>query len=94
MVNAFKEFKGFDSIEIAKTKITIQQIIKYFLHWALLILVHFMVFWYYPLKGNYSLYETPSCPADAPYGCRDFKNNTYLLLFYLFYCAYFLSSAL
>lgn len=53
-----------------------------------------MVFWYYPIKGNYSLYETPSCPENAPYGCKDFHNNGYLVVFYLFYCLYFYYSAL
>jgi hypothetical protein len=60
----------------------------------LLILVHIMVFWYFPIYGNISLYETAECPFDAPYGCRTFGENKALIVLYILYCIYFMYSAL
>ena len=73
MNKVFRKYKnGMDDIEIAQTKVTSQQLTKFFLHWLMLFGVHFMIFWYYPLKGNTSLYDTAICPEYHPYGCRDF----------------------
>jgi hypothetical protein len=80
-----------------KTKITTQQKCKFYLHWIILIFVHIFVFWYIPISGNLTLYETPECPpgeASQLYGCKSFHKNPYLRLFYFFFVMYLLLSAL
>jgi len=91
-----------DDLEVdeAKTKITTQQKTKFFLHWILLIAVHFFVFWWIPITGNYILYGSPFCDSreekkkDYPYGCRNFHDSTFLMIFYALCCFYFMLSSL
>jgi hypothetical protein len=45
----------------AKTKITVQQKTKFFLHWILLIVIHVFVFWWIPINGNVILYGKAFC---------------------------------
>lgn len=42
-----------------KTKVTNQQKCKYYLHWIVLIVVHIFVFWYIPISGNMTLFDSP-----------------------------------
>lgn len=63
------------------------------MHWLVLIGVHLVIFWYFPLNANYALYESPVCTKDAIYGCKSFSENIYLRIFYIIYCYYLLNSA-
>jgi hypothetical protein len=85
-------------IDESRTKITHQQKTKFFLHWALLIFVHCFVFWWIPVTGNYILYGSTFCDASQgskyPYGCRNFHDSTYLMIFYALCCLYFMLSSL
>jgi len=87
------------SFSESKTRITAQQKLKFILHWALIIVVHVMIFWYFPISGNKTLYkDQPYCePKDTqqyPYGCKNFHDNTSLVVFYFLFCCYFTLSAL
>lgn len=87
------------SFSESKTRITAQQKLKFILHWALIIVVHVMIFWYFPISGNKTLYKgQPYCePKETqqyPYGCKNFHDNTSLVVFYFLFCCYFTLSAL
>lgn len=78
-----------------KTKITTQQKCKFYLHWIMIIFVHLFVFWYIPITGNNTLYDSPECPEDTEqYGCKSFHKNIYLRLFYFFFIMYIMLSSL
>lgn len=53
-------------VELQKTKINFNQKLKFVLHWALMISVHFEIFWFIPIRGNRKLYHgKPYCdPVD------------------------------
>jgi hypothetical protein len=59
---------------VNRTKISVQQKIKFFMHMMLLLAVHLYVFWYIPITGNLALYGTPDCDIEKQkyYGCKDF----------------------
>jgi len=40
---------------LEKTIITLSIVSKFYLQWFLLILVHFLVFWFFPIHGNIKL---------------------------------------
>lgn len=75
-------------------EVTAQQKTKFFLHWIHLIVVHIYIFWYLPITSNLSLYGEPDCKAEQRYGCKEFRQNFSLQVFYLGYCVYFAISAL
>jgi hypothetical protein len=84
------------NIDESKTKITIQQKTKYILHWVILIAGHIYIFWYIPITGNMTLYESAKCNIDRRenFGCRDFHENTALRVLYVFICIYLILSSL
>ena len=64
-------------------------IIKLILHGALVIIVHFVVFWYFPLKGNYGINGKIVCEEMHNVSkCNNFEINTYLQGFYVLYLIY------
>lgn len=77
---------------------TQQQVFKWLAQWALLIFYHILCFWYFPLSSNIAIYGTPYCLTTSSqyskYGCFDFRQNGYLIIFYLIFCYYFMLSAL
>ena len=85
-----------DSIDEDKTKITIQQKTKYILHWVILIGGHLYVFWYIPITGNITLYESAECNYDRieNFGCRNFHENPALRVLYFIICIYLYLSSL
>lgn len=94
-----KQMQGEEStgrLDAARTPITGQQKTKFALHWVLLVASHLFVFWYVPLHGNYVLYDQPQCDLsqEKRYGCKDFRRNGYLRVFYLLLCLYLALSAL
>lgn len=86
------------SIQLQHTRMTTQQVMKWVIQWVLLILYHVVVFWFFPLSSNDAIYGTPYCDTTSSqyskYGCLSFKQNTYLIIFYLIFCYYFMLSAL
>ena len=67
---------------------------KCVLYWLLVFFMHAMVFWYYPLSGNY-LRRPPyyDCSSLHSSECKNFQVNSALQWFYLLYLLYFLLSA-
>jgi hypothetical protein len=63
---------------------------------TLLVLIHLYVFWLVPITGNTYLYGSPDCDKTKLkyYGCKDFKENKALKVFYVFLCIYLFLSAL
>lgn len=64
-----------------------------------MIIVHLGIFWIIPITGNATLYKgKPYCDAnnvnDFPYGCKNFHDNPFLIVFYVLFCLYFTFSAL
>lgn len=98
LANVYGSLDDDEDIDESRTKTTPQQKTKFFLHWTLLIFVHCFVFWWIPVTGNYILYGSAFCDADQvkkyPYGCRNFHDSTYLMIFYALCCLYFMLSSL
>ena len=68
---------------------------KFYFHLFLVFMVHFLVFWYFPLYSNYQKNAVIYCPdLYNTINCNNFEINISLELFYLFYLIYFLISAL
>ena len=72
---------------------------KYILHIFTLILSHFMIFFYFPIKGNYNLGNASYCEdddedIDSSSQCNDFNDNSFLIMFYLLYVFYLIFSGL
>lgn len=74
---------------------TKQQKIKFYLHFVLLILIHFYVFWWTPVTGNMALYDKPYCKTEMMkyYQCMDFRYNSALRNLYLLLLLYLLFSS-
>ena len=66
---------------------------KYILHIFTTIFSHFMIFLYFPIKGNKNLGNKNYCDKDDK-SCNDFDSNKYLIFFYLIYLFYLALSAL
>ncbi len=86
------------NINFEETRMTQQQVFKWLTQWVLLIIYHFLVFWFFPLVSNEAIYGTPYCDSGSSmydkYGCYSFKQNGYVIFFYLLFCYYFMLSAL
>ena len=69
---------------------------KVLLYLFQVVLVHFTVFWLLPNKGNVKLVGHPECEKeDIKIGlCNEPHANPFLMIFYVFYCAYFAVSAM
>ena len=67
---------------------------KCILYWLLVLFMHAMVFWYYPLTGNYQR-RPPyyDCSSLHNPECQNFQVNSALQWFYLLYLLYFLLTA-
>jgi len=65
------------------------------LHWTILIGAHIFVFWYIPIRGNFTLYGKPTCDEEQEqfYGCKDFHKNNQLRNFYIMIVIYLCISA-
>lgn len=60
-------------------------------HIFIMLLVHVLVFWYFPISGNYSLSGKLYC--DSLYNdkkCNDFEVNIFIEWFYVIYAIYFM----
>ncbi len=68
---------------------------KLIIHWALILFIHFMLFWYYPISGNNALQGHYYCDLEATgVLCNDFSQNWALIVAYLLYVVYFIYSAM
>jgi len=84
-------------ISLETTKITLAIVSKFYLQWFLLIFVHGLVFWFFPIHGNEKLQNQPYCVKDAEklgIQCNEFGGNWALIVFYILYALYFWVSAL
>jgi hypothetical protein len=84
-------------ISLETTKITLAMVSKFYLQWILLIFVHGLVFWFFPIHGNEKLQNQAYCVKDADklgIKCNEFGGNWALIVFYILYALYFWVSAL
>lgn len=81
--------------ENSRINVTKQQKTKYILHWVLLLGVHFYIFWYIPITGNYVLYNGPECDYTKKefYTCKNFHDNPYLRILYILFLLFLIFSA-
>jgi hypothetical protein len=78
---------------------TLRNVMKFYFQWIVLILVHFVLFFYLPITGNIKLNQQSYCDENKygnvpDYKCNDLNKNKTLLVFYILSCAYFFISAL
>ena len=66
---------------------------KYILHIVITIFSHVFIFFYLPMQGNYNIRNAIYC-IDDDEGCNDFLENPLLVIFYILYIIYLISSAL
>ena len=98
----FKEKYNIISIQTEDFNYTLLQ--KYILQIVMAVLVHLFIFFYCPMTGNNNIYGTPYCEPedknaeesedDEPYQCNDFRYNYTLIICYLLYLVYLISSGL
>jgi hypothetical protein len=87
--------QGMSESDDSRTKITTQQKTKYILHMFILVFSHILIFWYLPISGNITLYNSPMCDEDKYkyYGCRNFHKNVFLRVYYILFLIYLTISA-
>ena len=83
-------------LKVQLTDVNYAMVSKYYLQWFMLFLVHFFVFWYWPIRGNRLAQGSDICDPNGANAdkCNDFTDNGYLITYYILYCAYFAISAL
>ena len=84
-------------VQLSKTSFNKTIVLKYYLQLFLLILVNIITFWYFPIKANKDLQITAYWDYSNPDTgslCNEVFMNWTLVVFYLFYWAYFAISAL
>ena len=91
--------KYFNILFIQKEQFNKPLFNKYILHIFTVLLSHFMIFYYLPIKGNYNLGNSAFCPeeADEAEKCKksnNFNSNHKLIIFYLLYLLYLIFSGL
>ena len=88
----------FNILFIQKEKLNKPLLNKYILHIFTIFLSHFMIFFYFPIKGNHNLGNASYCAddedADNNSPCNNFNNNSFLIMFYLLYIFYLIFSGL
>jgi len=67
-------------------------LMKYVLHFFMVLGVLFMIFWYFPNRGNMKLTGQPICTSTST-NCNDATSNIWITFFYLIFCVYFALSA-
>jgi len=98
-----KEYDEFDNaklisseeVRLSTTNFNKTILLKYYLQLFLLIVIHVITFWYFPIKANLNIQVTPFCIFNADTGsqCNEVRKNWTLVVFYLLYCFYFIISA-
>ena len=67
---------------------------KYILHLFTTFLSHFMIFFYFPIRGNINLGNEHYCDVEEEKECNEFNKNKYIIFFYIIYLFYLILSAL
>ena len=67
---------------------------KYILHLITTLSCHAMVFFYFPMRGNENLGNGPFCIEGENNTCNNFRDNIYIIFFYILYLLYLILSAL
>lgn len=87
-------------VEFAETEIDYKVVAKFYLQVFVLFVTHVIVFWLFPMSGDYIRTGELYCPfteeqqAKAHNACNDFEYNTFTIIFYLLNLLYFWTSAL
>ena len=89
-----KEGESYTRIYFQVEELNLPLVSKYFLHIIVLIISHFLIFWYLPMEGNYNLNSIHYCKVYDKSNCNDFLFNNHLIIFYLMYTVYYIFSAL
>jgi hypothetical protein len=92
-----EDSKQKEDIHIEITDFNSALVLKYYLQVFLLIVVHALVFWFFPTKVNNTLQGHAYCDYEEPdtsKDCNEVHLNWSLMIFYILYCFYFLFSAL
>ena len=63
---------------------------KYILHIFTVLISHFMIFFYFPIRGNYNLGNGSYCLKKE--SCNDFNSNHFIIIFYILYLFYLIFS--
>jgi len=74
-------------VQLSKTKFNRTLLLKYYLQLFLLLFIH-SLFWYFPIKTNLGLQNTPFCQFNDPVTgnqCNEVFMNWTLVVFYLLY---------
>ena len=85
--------KKYNILFIQKEKFNKPLLNKYILHIFTTIFCHFMIFFYFPIKGNINLGNEHFCEFGTNRPCNDFNCNYYMIIFYIIYLFYLLLSA-
>ena len=95
------EYENYSYTNIQKEDFNCIILQKYILHMTITILIHGFIFIYCPMIGNYHAYGNVYCPNENEIDegedeglCNDFKFNKTLIIFYLVYIIYLVSSGL
>lgn len=88
------EHSEYIKIYFQKEDLNLPLISKYILHLFVIIITHFLVFWYLPITGNLNLNNNKACPKGTSNNCNDFLENNYIIFFYILFIFYYIFSAL
>jgi hypothetical protein len=70
-------------------------VFKFYFHIFLVIVVHILIFWFFPIHSNYQKNAQIYCPDRYnTINCNNFEVNPTLEVFYVFCLLYFITSAL
>jgi hypothetical protein len=84
------------AVSLSKTSFNKTLVIKYYLQLFLIVVIHIITFWYFPIKANIDLQSTGFCQyrETTASSCNEVSKNWTLVVFYLLYCLYFIISGL
>ena len=79
-----KQLKKYNIVFIQKETFNLPLLIKYIIHIFTVISNHIIIFFYFPIKGNYNLGHTVECDEEND-DCNNFNENYFIWIFYLIY---------
>ena len=88
-----KQLKKYNIVFIQKETFNLPLLIKYIIHIFTVISNHIIIFFYFPIKGNYNLGHTVECD-DENDDCNNFNENYFIWIFYLIYLIYMILSSI
>ena len=84
--------KKYNILFIQKEEFNKPLLNKYILHIFTTLFCHFMIFFYFPIKGNINLTNQHYCDIDNNKSCNNFDYNYYIIIFYIIYLFYLILS--